>query len=104
MHHPGCMPYLTHAQVLFLDCGKPFVSGGKVVDSLMPDALHPNGAGARDPTNLNPDPASLVAIALAPSLYNMSAVPQLITIGGSVQGLSSPHPPLPILILMPALT
>ena len=32
-------------QVLFLDCSAPFVSGGKVLSSLMPDALHPNGAG-----------------------------------------------------------
>jgi hypothetical protein len=44
-HHIGSTLCVAHLQVLFLDCSKPFVSGGKVLDSLMPDALHPNGPG-----------------------------------------------------------
>ena len=33
--------------VSYVDCGNPFVSsdGGKVIEDLMPDALHPNDKG-----------------------------------------------------------
>lgn len=34
------------ANVTFVSCNDSFMSGGKINQKLMPDALHPNAAGA----------------------------------------------------------
>jgi len=39
----------VHLQIEYADCSQGWMKGGKVIEDLMPDYLHPSGPGTQSP-------------------------------------------------------